>query len=253
MQGTDQSAKNSRNSCGGFQMITISDRMAQLRDKAWSLAISIKEKDLRPNDANACYEVALMYRELMHRTPMYRTWVLKALEIDPEHNGASKDAEHVFSMIRVGDKYLSKTDYARTQQELEQSTKELAERQKSQEKERAVRRTQEISERTVRLLDCQAALRTSDPAARVGAITTLGEEIKKSLDLGFALAAVDILTNMNDAAATSPALDKVAKSEFIAEVRQLVYASLVSARRAERREFRSRTTCWPLRIESRRS
>ena len=222
-QKIDQGIKSSRNGTGlGMQGF---DRMAQLRDKAWTSAIAIKEKDMRPSDANACYEIALMYRELMHRTPLYRSWVIKALEIDPEHNGASKDAEHVFGLVKVGDKYISKSDYLRNQQEQETAAKELADKQKALERDRTARRTQEIAERTVRLLEYQAALRTSDSEARVGAITTLGDEVRKSLDLGFSLAAVDILTNMNDAAAIVPGMEKAAKSEFI-EVRQLVYASL---------------------------
>lgn len=214
--------KNSRNGGIGIQGY---DRLSLLRDRAWASAISFKEKDMKPTDANSAYEVAVMYRDLLHRTPLYRTWVLKTLEIDPEHSNAGKDAEHVFGMIRVGDKYMSKADYERNQRDQEQTTKEMAERQKAVEHERSTRRMQEIAERTVRLLDFQAALRTSDPAARVGALTTLGEEIKKSLDLGFSLSAVDILTNMNDAAAILPGLDNASKSEFI-QVRKLVYASL---------------------------
>lgn len=222
-QKIEQSIKNGRNGQGlgivGF------DRMAKLRDNAWAAAIGIKEKNMRPSDANACYEIALMYRELMHRTPLYRTWVLKALEIDPDHNGARKDAEHVFGLVYDGKKFVSKAESDRLQKEQELAAKELAEQQKALDRDRTTRRAQEIAERTVRLLEFQSALRTSDPQAREGATTTLGDEVRKSLDLGFSLSAVDILTNMNDAAAISPGLEKAARSEFI-EVRQLVYASL---------------------------
>ncbi len=218
----EQNIKSSRNGNLGF---IGHEGLLQLRDKAWGLAIGTKEKDLRAGDANGSYDIALMYRDLLKRNSNYRTWVLKTLEINPDHGNAGKDAEHVFGMIRVGDKWFSKSDYDMLQKKQEESTREMAERMKKQDAERAIRRNQEIAERTTRLLDFQAALRTSDAKGRDGAIESLGEEIKKSLDLGFALAGVDILTNMNEAAAIMSGLDSASKSEFI-EVRQLVYSSL---------------------------
>ncbi|HLX60322.1 MAG TPA: hypothetical protein VKX17_03475 [Planctomycetota bacterium] len=221
-QKIDLSVRNSKNS--GIAMGNF-EHLGQLRDRAWLLAIGIKEKELRANDANGCYEIALLYRDLLHRTPAYRKWVLSALDIDPDHGNASKDAEHVFQMIRVGDKYYTKLDYDQMQKAQDKAQQALAEQKRNQERMRTEKRVQEIAERTTRLLDFQAALRTNDPEARIGAITSLGEEVKNSLDLGFSVAAVDILTNMNDAAAINPGLDKATKSEFI-EVRQLVYSSL---------------------------
>ena len=82
------------------------ERLIGLRDKAWMTAIQLKELVL-PRDANGCYEIATMYRELLHRSSQYRTWVLKALEIDPDHGNAGKDAEANLRMRRRGDRWMT--------------------------------------------------------------------------------------------------------------------------------------------------
>jgi hypothetical protein len=233
IDGCMRTSKNSN----GFGLSNY-DKLGLLRDRAYATAIAIREKNLRPNDANACYEIAINYRDYLKRTPLYRTWVLKALKIDPEHSNAGKDAERNFNMIHIADEWMSRNDYELRQKQMDDDSKKLLERQKSIEAERTTRRAQEIAERTVRLLNFQAALRTGDPDGRVGAIKSLGEEVQKSLDLGFSLSAVDVLTNMNDPAAIVFGMDFASKSEFT-EVRQLVYESL--AWRASQNDVNSET------------
>lgn len=232
----DQCMRNSKNS-NGFGLSSY-DKLGVLRDKAWTVAVAMKEKDLKPNDANACFDIAIQYRDLLKRMPLFRTWVLKTLKIDPDHSNAGREAERTFNMIHVGDEWMSRPDFEARQKDNDKKFKDQEERDKALALERSARRAQEIAQRTVRLLNFQAALRTGDPDGRVGAIKSLGEEVQNSLDLGFSLVAVDILTNMNDPAAIVFGMDFASKSEFV-EVRQLVYESL--AWRAGQNDVNSET------------
>ena len=217
----NQNLGNSR-SMGG--MIGF-ERMSGLRERAWKSAIEIKEKDMRADDPNACYEIALLYRDLLKRNNNYRQWVLKTLELNPDHANAGKDAEQFFGMVRVGDKWITKQEHKERNDALLRDTAAAVQLDKDKIRLRNERLEKEISERTVTLLDFQAALRTNDPAARVGALTSLGDKVKDCLDQNFGLAAVDILANINDDAAILPGLDRAAKSEN-RDIRQLVYTSL---------------------------
>ncbi|MEI6235523.1 MAG: hypothetical protein WCT04_20910 [Planctomycetota bacterium] len=210
---------------GGLNMPGF-DRINTLRDKCWNLAISIKEKTRKPNDSNACYEIAALYRDLIKRTPLYRQWVLKTLEIDPDHSSAGRDAERAFNMIRVGDKWISKDEYLRTQEIQELASKELEAKTKREQAQQTAQQIQESNERTVRLIELQVALRPTEGQGRGGAIQTLGERIQASLDQGFALTGIDILTNINDPSSISPGLEFAANNRY-SEVRKLVYGSLV--------------------------
>lgn len=205
--------------------MTNVDRLNDLRDKCWQSAIELKEKKMRPNDSNAAYEIALLYRDLRKRNSSYRQWVMKTLEMNPDHANAGRDAEQTFGMVKVGDKWITKQEHKeridRAKIETELAVKSEQERQRK----RAEDLEKEIAERTVKLLDCQSALRTNDPAARVGALTSLGDAVKNCLDQNFGLAAVEILANINDDAAILPGLDRAAKSEH-RDVRELVYTSL---------------------------
>lgn len=214
----EQSTKNN----SGFGNI---EKLNELRDQCWQKAIELKEKKMPANDANAAYEIALLYRDLRKRNASYRTWVLKTLEINPDHANAGRDAEQSFAMIRVGDRWITRQEneemIKRQKQETEIATQQDIERKRK----RAEQLEREVSERTVKLLDCQSALRTNDPAERVGALTSLGDAVKNCLDQNFGLAAVEILANVNDDAAILPGLDRAAKSEH-RDVRELVYTSL---------------------------
>lgn len=217
----DQSLKNSRSVVGmqGFEMLS------QLRERCWKSAIEIKEKKMRPDDPNACYEIALLYRDLVKRNASYRQWVLKTLDLNPDHANAGKDAEQYFAMVRVADKWITKQEFIERNKQLEAASIQVEAEAKARQRKRAEQLEKEIAERTTRLLDLQNALRTNDPAARVGALTSLGDEVMKCLDQNFGLAGVEILTNINDEAAILPGLDRAAKSEH-RDVRELVYTSL---------------------------
>ena len=223
-QGIDRTVRNNKT-----EGLIGYERLIALRDKAWNTAIQIKEKELRPRDANGCYEIATMYRDLLHRSSQYRAWVLKTLDIDPDHVNDGKDAEKIM-LQALRRRRRSLDDCRRIGQDRKECSKnrrlKCRTRKQKLERKNAAQREKEIANRAAFLLDYQSALRTNDAAARVGALSSLGDAIKTSLDLGFGLSAVDILANLNGDAAIINGLDRAAKSDFI-EIRQHVYATLV--------------------------
>ena len=83
----------------------------------------------------------------------------------------------------------------------------------------------EVAERPAKLMKLELALCTNDPKHRDGALETLGQEVKKSLDPEFGIQAVEILANLRDSGAVS-GLSLAGGSQW-PEVRRQAYEALV--------------------------
>lgn len=204
--------------------LTDFDKLSNLCDTAFDQGLTLKEKTLKPDDADGMYALALQWRELRNKNSKFRELVERCLKVNPEHPKATHVAEDEWGWILFRNKWRPKSqvDEILKAEKDQQVSTAAAERAAQEARDRE--RKQASQERPLLLATRLAALRTADQKARDSAILSLGEAGAKSSDPGFSYEAVDILANLGDAASV-PALVAVGRSE-LADIRRQVLEAL---------------------------
>ena len=203
------------------------EKLGSLRDKAFKKGLTIKEGALRRDDADAVFDLALQWRELLRNNAKFRELVRRCLQIDPDHPKASRIAESEMGLFKFeNSKWLEKAEVEKILQQRKLDQERLDTAQKAALEQKARELADAIKARPQLLIESQAAIRTDDAKGRQGAIASLGEAIWKTPDVGFGEEAVNILAGISDPAAIAPGLETAAKSE-IPEIRREVLEALV--------------------------
>ena len=201
------------------------DRIGGLRDKAYEVGLDNKEKAIKPDDADAFFELGEQWMEYRHKAQNFRRLVLKCLSLDPDHLRASRVADEKFGLVKFEGKWLRKEDVEDIEKGKQADQAKLEEARKAQAARFKAEQERAVAERPALLMKLQAALCTNDPKKRDGALETLGNAIHESLDPGFGVQAVDILANLQDHSAVYPGLDLAIQSQW-SEVRRQAYEAL---------------------------
>jgi HEAT repeat protein len=203
------------------------EKLITLRNQCWTTALEMREATTAPDDANAFFLLSQQWDDLLHKTNKRRDLLRKALQIDPDHPGASKVAR---DLGLVKDK---KTGRWITRDEYERMVAEENERKKKSELldeqakiARAKVREKAIAERPRELARFQSALKTDDLKAQDGALESLSEATQNSLDPVFARQGVQILAQSPSLGAAVKGLGMALKNEA-PEVRQDAFEALI--------------------------
>jgi hypothetical protein len=179
------------------------EKIAALRDKAYGVGLDSKEKALKADDADAFFELGEQWMEYRHKAQDFRRLVLKCLSLDPDHARASRVAEEKFNMVKYEGKWLRREDMEDIEKAKLEDVKKLEAAKKAQAERFKADQEREIADRPGKLMKLQMALCTNDPKYRDGALESLGQEIKRSLDPAFGLQAIEVLANLRDSGAVS--------------------------------------------------
>ncbi len=201
------------------------EKLASLSQRAADSGMTLKERSVRVDDADALYSLALEWKE-HNRKGKYRDCLMKALSANPDHPQASGDAEQLGLRKYTDGKWrtvedIKDLDEARARKE-KQEREALAEAENRlrQEVQRA------IAEREALLVKLQLELRTSDTGALQRAVDAAGESIQNSSDAGFSCALIPLLASMSSKTSVAMALGQAARSP-LKEVRRHAMQALV--------------------------
>jgi len=208
---------------GGFSDF---DKLGQLKDRAFEVGLTLKEKQLKADDADGLFALALQWRDLRRKNARFRELVQRCLQADPDHPKASRVAEEELGMQKFEGRWLHREEAERIAQEREAVRVRQDAARRAELEARARERDAAVANRPLLLLTYQAALRGSDPKARENAMRSLGEAIQQSPDSGFGELAVDLLANLADSATANIGLDLAGHSS-LPEVRRQVLEALI--------------------------
>ncbi|HYG76972.1 MAG TPA: hypothetical protein VEK08_18345 [Planctomycetota bacterium] len=204
--------------------LTEFDRLEVLSKRAYEIGLTLKEKSVRADDADAFYALALQWNERDFKRGKYRQLVEKTLKINPDHPQASRDAEK-FGLKKFEQAWRTEDEIARIQEERAKAKEVQAKNLQQQEELKRSELARALQQRPELLIRRQTDLRSGDPKTVEQALTVFGEAIQRSPDAGFGKEGIDILANLDAKIAVSSALGLAAKSE-VPEVRQRVLEAL---------------------------
>lgn len=189
------------------------DKMGNLSRRAFESGLSLKEKSIKPDDADGLYELALQWKEKGQRKNKYRDLVERVLKVRPDHPQAGRDAEG-FGLKQFEGRWLGEDEIAailedrKKKNEIEQKTQqEMIEHQR-------IELARSVEQRSALLMRQQADLRGSDAKAREQVLAAFGEAIQKSVDPGFGKEGIELLSSLDTGTSVAPALSLAAKSNL---------------------------------------
>lgn len=200
------------------------DKLTILRDKAFEIGLQLKEKSLKPGDADGHFTLGVQWRDLRRKNSKFRELLRKALQIDPDHPNASRVAQDELQMVKFERRWISKSEMDRIDDEKKAELVRQTTASAAAAEARARARAQAAADRPTLILAQYSAMAESTPANREQAIVALGNAIQKTIDPGFAEEAMDLLANIDHPAVVN-ALNNATTSD-LPEVRRVGYDAL---------------------------
>jgi len=201
------------------------DKLGLLSKRAYETGLSMKEKTVRADDADAYYALALQWNERDYKRGKYRQLVEKTLEINPDHPQAGRDAEK-FGLKKFEGKWRSEDAVATILEERAKARETKSKNELEQEEHRRSELARALEQRPLILIKRQAELRSGDAVAVELALTGFGEAIQKTPDAGFGKESIEILASLDIKLPVSKALALAARSEN-PDLRRRVLEALV--------------------------
>jgi hypothetical protein len=183
-----------------FYALDEQERIEKLRIQCYTQGLKLMEDQLTENDADGRVKLALLFEQKLKRQVKRDGLVRAALALDPDHPQASVLAVKI-GLRKVGRKWMTQTEYEAHQQEIERLLALEAEERQRKLRELRRRFAEELPLRERKLTDGQAAIRSSNPKARAGAMLSLGQAAAQSADPVFGARAVRILAQLGEAGA----------------------------------------------------
>ncbi|HEY3324421.1 MAG TPA: HEAT repeat domain-containing protein [Planctomycetota bacterium] len=188
------------------------EELKLLAKSAYEEGARRKEAEVRADDADAWYEVLVIWRDKVQKKTKAREILLeKVLKINPDHRQGAEDAT-ALGFVKFRGTWMTRE----RQKEIEEADARQIQQDKQAKDEETIRKiaekTRAIAEREVLLVRSQADLHAAGPATRNQAIGALGDAIQRSPDADFGRAAVLLLANLDAKAPVAAALGSAAKS-----------------------------------------